>query len=209
MTVYRNVACPLCGTSHGKRVTRRMEGRPDIQLERENFWQGVQDFDPEKPLGVIQETTGRGSFRTIGHFGPEDDPDGYFPFIKARILNIVKEWVVKGWITVAEAHDAARGVTFTAADLRPTKQKTKAEAGEITEEKLSALKDILDEDKKAASIKKLENEMGKLSLDEEAVTGYDDVEQAIDDYREAEREDKESAWDDLVTAVDAMEIGGG
>ena len=125
MAVYRSAVCPLCGISHGKRVTRRMEGRPDIKLETANFWTGVQDFDPDKPLGVIQETTGRGSFRTIGHFGPEDDPDGYFPLIKARLLNALREWVAKGWITVDEAHDAARGVTFTAAELQPLSKKRK------------------------------------------------------------------------------------
>jgi hypothetical protein len=88
---YRQAICPVCGASHGKRNGR-------------NFWERTKDFDPDKPFGVVQDIgrVGKSGIRTIGYFGPDDDPDGYFPFVKTRLLQAVREWVDKGWIAPAE-----------------------------------------------------------------------------------------------------------
>lgn len=106
MPVYRQAICPVCGTSHGNVVTERNPGKPYIIYSRENFWQRTLTFDPNKPFGVIQETTGRGSFRFLGYFDPNEDVDGMFPLVKARLLRAVQEWLNKGWLTREEVMQA-------------------------------------------------------------------------------------------------------
>jgi len=99
MSLYRQALCPVCGTAHGIEVTETVPGKKYIKLARRNFWERTKDFDPDKPFGVIQKATGRGSFRMVGYFGPEEDVNGFFPLIQQRLLNAVKEWVAKGWLT--------------------------------------------------------------------------------------------------------------
>jgi hypothetical protein len=79
---YRQATCPVCGTAHGL-----------------DYWPRTRGFDPHKPFGVIQEVgLGRGrSFKVLGHFGPEEEPET-FELVKERMLEAVREWVVKGWI---------------------------------------------------------------------------------------------------------------
>ena len=109
MAEYRQAFCPVCGTSHGIEVTDRVPGKPYIKLKRGNYWERTKSFDPNKPFGVIQETTGRGTFRLVGYFSPEEDVDGFFPLVKNRLLAAVKEWVTKGWISKEEAMAAIQG----------------------------------------------------------------------------------------------------
>lgn len=106
MKQYRQALCPVCGTAHGIEVTDRVPGKPYIVLERRNYWERTKDFDPDKPFGVIQETIGRGSFRVLGYFSPEEDVDGFFPLVKARLLAATKEWLDKGWISREELEAA-------------------------------------------------------------------------------------------------------
>lgn len=102
MTLIRQAICPICGTAHGIQVTETVPGKPYIKLRRGNYWDRTKSFDPNKPFGVIQETLGRGTFRLVGYFSPEEDQDGFFPLVKARMLQAMKEWVDKGWITKEE-----------------------------------------------------------------------------------------------------------
>jgi hypothetical protein len=97
---YRQALCPVCGKAGGKRVTKTVEGKPYIPLAWENTWK--EEFDPTKPFGVIQETIGRGSFKVIGYFSPEDDPDGYFPLVKKRLIGAVRQWLGNGWLSKEE-----------------------------------------------------------------------------------------------------------
>lgn len=106
MKEYRQALCPVCGTAHGIEVTDRVPGKPYIVLERRNYWERVKDFDPDKPFGVIQETIGRGSFKVLGYFSPEEDQNGFFPLVKARLLSAVREWLDKGWISREELEAA-------------------------------------------------------------------------------------------------------
>jgi hypothetical protein len=98
----RKMACPCCGMTHGeKRLTKRKPfDLPEVG-DTVNFWETVRDFDPDKLLGVIQEVgAGRGrSFTVKGRFGPEDDPDGYYPLVMRRLLAATKEALIHGWIT--------------------------------------------------------------------------------------------------------------
>lgn len=102
MSEHRKVICPICGTAHGMEVTERVEGKPYLAKKRRNYWERTLHFDPDKPFGVIMETTGRGTFHKIGDFSPEEDTDGFFPLVKNRMLQALKEWVDKGWISPTE-----------------------------------------------------------------------------------------------------------
>lgn len=107
MTEHRSAFCPVCFVSHGMVKDETVKGKPWIVLSTKNFWKKVQESDPDKPLGVIQETggvkgKGRNRFRTIGYFGPDDDPHGFFPLIKNRLLQALREWIAKGWIEPEE-----------------------------------------------------------------------------------------------------------
>lgn len=109
---YRQAICPVCGRAAGtKRLEYPQKGYYS-PVPTENFWSYTQDFDPDKPFGVIQEVgAGKGhSFKVIGHFSPEEDIDGYFPLVKARLLNAVKEWLNKGWLTRDEVAHLLGGI---------------------------------------------------------------------------------------------------
>lgn len=69
-----------------------------------NAWDFVRD--PAKPLGVIQSSSGRGTLRTIGTFGPDDDPDEFYPRVKRNLLAGLREWRDKGWLTDEEIEEA-------------------------------------------------------------------------------------------------------
>ncbi len=105
MTEIRQAICPVCGTSHGRVVTERVEGKPYIKLATGNYWEKTAKFDPDKPFGVIQETKGRGTFKMVGYFSPEEDKDGYFPLVKRALLSAVESWIAKGWLTRKEVRD--------------------------------------------------------------------------------------------------------
>ena len=47
--------------------------------------------------------------RLLGYFSPEEDTDGYFPLVKQALLNAMKDWVDKGWISRAEIDSTLKG----------------------------------------------------------------------------------------------------
>ena len=109
---YRQALCPVCGRGAGLKRVSYPSGLYGAEPgEVVNFWAETLKFDPDKPFGVIQEVGGgKGhSFRLLGYFNPDDDPDGYFPLVKARLLAAVGEWIAKGWIS-AEELGAVMGV---------------------------------------------------------------------------------------------------
>lgn len=114
--VYRQALCPVCGRGAGlKRVSYPSGSYGADPGEVVNFWAATLGFDPDKPFGVIQEVGGgKGkSFRMLGYFGPEDDPDGFFPLVKARLLAAVAEWLAKGWISAGELGAVVGGLGRT------------------------------------------------------------------------------------------------
>lgn len=104
MTKIYEAFCPVCFLSHGIRGKHDPEHRYVI-IEKHNFWADTVNSDPDKPFGVIKESLGRGTMHFIGYFSPEEDPAGYFPFIKARLLQACSEWITKGWITKEEVQN--------------------------------------------------------------------------------------------------------
>lgn len=107
---YRSAFCPVCGVAHGtKRLEYPERGYP-VPPRTQNYWEWISDRDNERglgkdePFGVIQEI-GRGkghSFTVLGYFTPEQDKDGFYPLIKARLLLAVKRWLLNGWISSEE-----------------------------------------------------------------------------------------------------------
>ena len=104
MTEWRVPFCPMCGLSVGiKNITVR--GKPWIKLDEENRWEKVQSFTGDRHFGVIKSSEGRGTMKMVGYYGIEDDIEGYLPLMKARLINVLKEWLVKGWITAEEVQE--------------------------------------------------------------------------------------------------------
>ena len=104
---YRQAFCPVCGTAHGYFRPGGRKADPFGETQPINYWEWTEGFDSDKPFGVIQDMgQGRGrGFQFIGYFQPDEDPDGYFPLVKARLLAAVRDWVAKGWLTENEIAD--------------------------------------------------------------------------------------------------------
>lgn len=117
MGEIRQVPCPMCGRAGGRQVVLK-KGSTWRKKGTVNFWAGTANFNPNKPFGVILETTGRGTLQKVGTFTPEEDTE-YFPFIKFRLLNVIKEWVEKGWVSESEIAAAARGLIAVDREQRP------------------------------------------------------------------------------------------
>ena len=105
MSEWKEAFCPGCGLSHGKINIYDIPGKPWLKTDQENFWARTRDYVP-KPFGVIKETFGRGTMKLVRYYDIDEDTDGYFPHIKARLLTVVKEWVAKGWLTREEVEQA-------------------------------------------------------------------------------------------------------
>ena len=103
------VPCPVCGTSHGMKVTEHVRGKKYIPLTRRPYYEVMaEQFDREKPLGIILRHRGRskepgeGGNEFVGTFEPGEDPDNLFVGIKRQMLQAVACWLDKGWITDEE-----------------------------------------------------------------------------------------------------------
>ena len=216
MSLFRAAFCPVCGMIHGQTVLETPPGKPHIALRRGNYWDKVSKFDPNKPFGVIQETTGRGTFSLVGYFTPEEDTDGYFPLVKARLLQATKDWIAKGWISREEVEEML-GAPIR--ERRPEVKVTQVEAAipeaapVDLEEKLSEIQTILDEENKAKSIARLEKALA--GIDEDMFEGIEDIETAIEEYRGIEksgkspedyRSEKEEAFGAIQEALDNLTV---
>lgn len=67
---------------------------------------------------------------------------------------------------------------------------------------------LMDEEKKAKSINKLDREIGDLTTEQrDLIEGIEDVETTIEEYRDASgAEDKGDAWEGIIEALDAIEV---
>mgnify|MGYP001609988869 CR=1 FL=1 len=67
---------------------------------RHSYWEF--ERDPDKPFGLVQTTTGRGTMSTGVPFSPEEDQDGFYPQVKYHLLAALEEWAAKGWLSTEE-----------------------------------------------------------------------------------------------------------
>lgn len=106
--------CPVCGRAAGRQVTLRAADN-NMVLASRNFWTITEDFDKDKPFGVVQNFGGRGpkagnQGEVIRYFQPNEDEWGFFPLVKRRLIRAIAEWLRKGWITRAELDAAIREI---------------------------------------------------------------------------------------------------
>jgi len=52
-----------------------------------------------KYFGLVYQSQGHGNLRVVGHFGPNEDPDGLFPRVSKQLLDAMYFWVQMGWFT--------------------------------------------------------------------------------------------------------------
>lgn len=105
MTQWKEAFCVLCGRTMGKRNITP-EDKPWLKYGEVNRWEETQEFTGDKPFGVVKVSEGKASLRMERYYDIDEDTDGYFPFMKARILTILGEWLAKGWLTREEILEA-------------------------------------------------------------------------------------------------------
>ncbi len=100
---WKEAFCVLCGRTMGMKTTYVVPGKPYFGIsEQANRWEETKEFTGEKPFGVIKSSEGRGTMKFERYYGIDEDTEGYFIFMKQRLLNILKEWLAKGWLTKEE-----------------------------------------------------------------------------------------------------------
>jgi len=107
MSEWREAFCPLCGRTMGMRTVYRSPGKPYFGIAgRENKWDLTREFTGEKPFGVVKSSEGKGTLKTLRYYEIDEDVEGFFPPMKARLLAILGEWQAKGLITREEVEGA-------------------------------------------------------------------------------------------------------
>lgn len=103
MAEWREPFCPMCGRTMGKRTTYKVPGKPYFGIESQvNRWAETQEFTGDKPFGVIKSSEGRGTMKFERYYDIDEDSEGYFPLMKARLLVVLSEWLDKKWLSKAE-----------------------------------------------------------------------------------------------------------
>ena len=100
---WREAFCPTCGRTMGMKTILRTPGKPYMGIaRRENRWEATKEFTGDKPFGVVKSSEGRGSLKFERYYGIDEDLEGYFPLMKNRLLNVIKEWIDKDWLSREE-----------------------------------------------------------------------------------------------------------
>jgi len=105
---WREAFCAMCGNAVGKRNIYIQPGKAWTKTGERNLWEETGAFTGDKPFGVIKSSEGRGTMKLVRYYGLDEDEEGYFGFMKARLLAVIKEWLVKGWITRKEIEEALK-----------------------------------------------------------------------------------------------------
>lgn len=86
--------CPVCGrwlpSDRALKVGNTTIGRV-------GYFDSI-EWDKDKPFGVAFQAGGRGSLNNWRYIGPEEDSE-LFEALKGRLLQAVKEWREKGWLS--------------------------------------------------------------------------------------------------------------
>ena len=111
MAKWKEPFCVLCGRTMGKKNVYAEGGgpkKPWTKTGEENRWEGTKDFTGDKPFGVIKSSEGRGTMKFERYYDIDEDAEGYFPLMKARLLAVNAEWLAKGWITREELEEVIK-----------------------------------------------------------------------------------------------------
>ena len=107
MTEWREPFCVLCGRTMGIRNITPV-GKPFVKLGEINRWAETSKFTGDKPFGVIKSSVGKGSMKFEGYYDIDEDVEGYFISMKARLLNVLREWQEKGWLSKEEIEETIK-----------------------------------------------------------------------------------------------------
>ena len=109
MREWREAFCVLCGRTMGNKTILVSPGKPQFGVEkRENRWETTEKFTGDKPFGVVKHSAGRGTLKMVRYYDIDEDEEGFFPAMKARLLAVIKEWLAKGWLTREEIEEAMK-----------------------------------------------------------------------------------------------------
>ena len=108
MTEWREAFCPVCGRTMGMRNIFIDPKRYWTKTGMENKWKDTLAFTGDKPFGVVKSSEGRGTLKTERYYDIDEDAEGYFPLMKARLLAVIKEWLDKDWVTREEVEEAIK-----------------------------------------------------------------------------------------------------
>ena len=82
--------CPCCGMLR----SRFYRGSNGEHKEAWNLEAGQRKY-----FGLVYQSVGRGNLQVVGHFAPNEDPDGLFPRVSKQLLDAVYFYVEMGWWT--------------------------------------------------------------------------------------------------------------
>lgn len=105
MKEWREAFCPLCGRTMGMKNIYIEPSKPWTKTGEENRWETTQEFTGEKPFGVIKSSEGRGTMKFERYYDIDEDTEGFFRFMKQRLLSVIKEWIEKGWLNKKDIED--------------------------------------------------------------------------------------------------------
>lgn len=104
MGEWKEPFCPMCGRTAGKTNILQAPGKPWTKIGERNVWEETKAFTGDKPFGVVKSSMGRGTMKFERYYDIDEDDEGYFPFMKSRLLKVIEEWLAKGWITREEVN---------------------------------------------------------------------------------------------------------
>lgn len=105
---WREPFCPTCGRNMGMKNIYVDPRKPWTKTGEENLWEKRANFNEEEHFGVVKSSEGRGTMEFVRYYELEEDHEGFFPFIKTRLLAVIKIWVAKGWLTREEIQEAMK-----------------------------------------------------------------------------------------------------
>lgn len=86
--------CPLCGRAIPEK--RSIKSGYAV-VDHVGYFESI-DWERGKPFGVAHPAAGRGSFRESRDVDISEVPE-FFEQVKARLIDAVREWHSKGWLS--------------------------------------------------------------------------------------------------------------
>ncbi len=103
MVEWHDPLCPMCGRNMGMRTILNVPGKPQFGIERKvNLWEKRAEYSGDEIFGVVKSSEGKGTLKMVRYYDIDEDTDGYFSFMKQRLLKILIIWLAKGWLTKDE-----------------------------------------------------------------------------------------------------------
>lgn len=89
------------------RTVYRQKGKPYFGIvRRDNKWAERGEFTGEEHFGVVKSSEGKGTLKTERYYEIDEDVEGFFPPMKARLLAIIGKWQDDGLLTREEIEGA-------------------------------------------------------------------------------------------------------